>query len=186
MSTVGIELGLPSPSMAFSPWHAILLAHALACGGMFGLIWFVQIVHYPLFTRVGAEDFARYEAEHQTRTTFVVGPLMLIQAATAGLILSGGLAGVMPLWWGTVAVGLVALQWGLTFFISVPLHARLQEGFDEHAAKMLVRTNWPRTIAWTAHAMLALWMLVSFVGMRTESTPARAAQPAAAGADTDR
>ena len=37
---------------------ALLSIHLFATAGMVGLIWFVQVVHYPLFSRVGAVGFA--------------------------------------------------------------------------------------------------------------------------------
>ena len=53
---------------------------------MFGLIWFVQIVHYPLFGLVGVSGFPTYQAAHQSRTTFVVFPLMLVEFVTSVVI----------------------------------------------------------------------------------------------------
>jgi hypothetical protein len=50
---------------------------------MLGLIWFVQIVHYPLFSSVGEREFAGYEIQHSRLTAFVVGPPMLIEALSA-------------------------------------------------------------------------------------------------------
>lgn len=32
---------------------ALLLVHAAATWAMVGLVWFVQVVHYPLFAQVG-------------------------------------------------------------------------------------------------------------------------------------
>ena len=55
---------------------------------MVGVIWFVQIVHYPLMARVSRGEFAAYASEHQRRTTFVVAPAMLIEAVTASVILA--------------------------------------------------------------------------------------------------
>ncbi len=40
------------------------LAHITATLYMTGLIWFVQIVHYPLFARVGNAEFSAYEQRH--------------------------------------------------------------------------------------------------------------------------
>ena len=67
--------------------EVLLLTHAAATLVIVGVIWFVQIVHYPLMARVSASEFAAYEREHQTRTTFVVAPTMLIEAVTAALLL---------------------------------------------------------------------------------------------------
>ena len=41
-----------------------LLVHVVATLVMTGLIWFVQIVHYPLMAKVGRADFAEYERLH--------------------------------------------------------------------------------------------------------------------------
>jgi hypothetical protein len=48
-------------------------------------------------------------------------------------------------------LAMVLLAWGVTFKFSVPLHRRITTGQDPvAAAQLLVRTNWPRTILWTA------------------------------------
>jgi len=64
----------------------IPLVHAGATWFMTGLIWFVQIVHYPLMGAVQADAFPAYEVAHQRRTTWVVGPVMLIEASCAVLL----------------------------------------------------------------------------------------------------
>ena len=59
----------------------LLIPQAAATLVMPGLIWFVQIVDCRLFGRVGVEAFARQEGAHTRRTSWVVGPPMLIEAA---------------------------------------------------------------------------------------------------------
>ena len=66
----------------------VLLAHAGTACAMTGLIWFVQVVHYPLMADVDAQAFATYHREHSRLTTLVVGPLMLIEAGAAMWIAS--------------------------------------------------------------------------------------------------
>ena len=61
----------------------ILLTQFASTLFMVGLIWFVQIVHYPLFAGVGADQFSQYEQQHQQLTTYVVMPVMLLELATA-------------------------------------------------------------------------------------------------------
>ncbi len=65
----------------------ILLAQVFSTLFMVGLIWFVQIVHYPLYANVGREQFPEYEALHNRRTNWVVGPAMLIEMVTAAMLL---------------------------------------------------------------------------------------------------
>jgi len=135
----------------------LLLSHAAATLGMFGVIWFVQVVHYPLMARVGAQGFAAYEREHARRTTFVVAPLMLVELGT-GIALAFGLAGGGTMrWW--IGLALIALIWISTFALQVPQHARLASGFDADAHSRLEATNWIRTALWTARAGIVLWGL---------------------------
>jgi hypothetical protein len=122
---------------------------------MTGLIWFVQVVHYPLMGRVGREAFVAYEAAHTRRTTVVVGPLMVAEATTATWIALGPPAGVSPTA-ATVGLALVLVIWLSTAMLSVPCHRRLERGFDAATHARLVRTNWIRTAAWTARAVLVL------------------------------
>ena len=64
----------------------ITLAHAASTWALVGLIWIVQLVHYPLMATVGTPQFPSYHAAHAQRITWVVAPLMLAELATAGLL----------------------------------------------------------------------------------------------------
>ncbi len=136
----------------------LLLVHAAATLFMTGLIWFVQIVHYPLFAAVGADGFARYEQLHSARTTWVVMPVMLVELATAALLLWMADAQTRSL--ARAGAALLAVIWLSTFFLQVPRHSQLTAGFDPAAHAALVSTNWIRTLAWSARAVLALALLV--------------------------
>ncbi len=141
----------------------LLALQLLSTLAMFGLVWFVQVVHYPLFHAVSPAQFPAYEAAHATRTTYVVAPLMLVELATAILLLLPRLrpAVVTPgsAWLGA---GLVAILWLSTGLVQVPLHNRLQLGYSAPVIDQLVRTNWIRTVAWTLRAALVLrWFLLT-------------------------
>ena len=136
----------------------ILLLHAAATLVMVGVIWFVQIVHYPLMARVSRGEFAAYASEHQRRTTFVVAPAMLIEAVTASVILAMPPAGMSPVL-PVAGTSLLAVIWLSTFLVQVKQHARLANGFDAATHRRLVRSNWVRTAAWTGRGILALAML---------------------------
>ena len=124
---------------------------------MTGLIWFVQVVHYPLFAGVGGADFCRYEARHRVLTSWVVGPPMLFEAATAVLFAWYAPAQIpaWSIWTGLVLVGVI---WASTALFQIPCHEMLSQSFDAAAQRKLVFTNWLRTIAWSARAGLLLWM----------------------------
>ncbi len=124
---------------------------------MTGIIWFVQIVHYPLFARVDPAAFTQYEAEHATLTGWVVAPLMCAELASALLMLSTRCRpAAIPLAAAIAGAALVIVIWLSTALIQVPLHNRLATGYDPHTIATLVATNWIRTLAWTARSVLLL------------------------------
>ena len=138
--------------------HVILSVHAVATAMLCGLIWFVQVVHYPMFRHVGNAQFIEYERIHQQRTTWIVVPLMLIELVTGVWI---ALAGLAPFWLAWTGVGLIGLLWLSTACVQVPLHARLSRGWDDRAGRLLVLTNWVRTGAWSARVVIAALMIPS-------------------------
>ncbi len=134
--------------------QVLLIAHAAATLAMVGLIWFVQVVHYPLFASAGAPSFSAYARRHQQRTGLVVVPLMLTEAATAGLLVA--LVGGATAWLGVL---LLAAIWASTALVQVPMHRRLARGFEPLTIRLLVRTNWLRTALWTARGGVAIALL---------------------------
>ena len=147
------------PPKAKIMYDLILPVHLASTLAMVGVIWFVQLVHYPLMQRVGAEHFSEYELEHQRRTTWVVAPLMLTEAATTlYLVLTPSTAYNSTVPW--TAAALLALVWASTFLLQVPCHERLAKGYDRRIAQTLVRTNWVRTVAWSLRGGLAITMAI--------------------------
>lgn len=125
---------------------------------MTGLIWFVQVVHYPLMAAVGREAYPAYQRRHQLLTTWVVGPAMLVEAVTALYLcwrppLGNSLA--------TSLLGAVLLTviWLSTAFLQIPCHESLAGGFDSAIHRRLVLSNWLRTILWTVRACLLLYCI---------------------------
>ncbi len=136
----------------------LLLIHAGATLYMTGLIWFVQVVHYPLMARVGEGGFAEYEKHHQRLTMWVVGPPMLVELATAIWLLIAPTAGV-DLWMTNAGLAMVVLLWLSTAFMQVPQHRKLEGGFDPAAHRLLVKSNWLRTVLWSLRGGLVIWMV---------------------------
>ena len=135
----------------------LFLLQLFATLAMFGLIWFVQIVHYPLFLAVPAPAFPAYEAAHANRTGYVVGPLMLLELATAAALLLPRLRPApipaREAWLGAL---LLAVIWLSTGLVQVPLHNRLHTAYSAPLIRQLIATNWIRAAAWSARAILLL------------------------------
>lgn len=140
----------------------LLVAHLFATTAMVGLIWFVQIVHYPLFAAVGRHGFDRYAQRHQHLTSFVVGPFMAVEGVTALWLFFDPPAGVNR-WFAFIALAVLGVVLGSTVLLQVPRHAVLANGYDEARARSLVSTNWIRTVGWTTRGLMAAVMLVAAV-----------------------
>ena len=137
----------------------LLVANAAATWAMVGVIWFVQLVHYPLFAGYAGDGFRAVMAEHQRRTFWVVFPLMLTELVTTFALLAAR-PGWLP-WAGMTCVGVWSLS---TALVQIPLHGRLErDGFAPTTHRRLVRSNWVRTAAWTVHGGVCCGLLASHV-----------------------
>ena len=140
-------------------WRTLTILHATPTLYLCGLIWFVQVVHYPLYAGVGANEFVAYEREHCRRTNRVVLVPMLAELMLA-IWLWRSAPDELQLW-AALGAALVAVVWGSTFLLQVPCHNRLARGRDDAAIARIVATNWLRTAAWSLRSVLALWLVVA-------------------------
>ena len=139
----------------------ILILNLASTWFMVGVIWFVQIVHYPLFGKTGTERFVEYQGSHQRLTTWVVAVPMLAEAATACLLVFNP----PPVNIGLVllAAGLLIIIWVSTALLQVPCHDELTRGFNAGVHRQLVLTNWLRTICWTLRGILLCWFVAASI-----------------------
>ena len=131
------------------------VANLVVAATLAGLIWTIQLVHYPLFALVGEDGWQRYEADHQRRITWVALPLMSANVGVAVLLLiheGSALATVNAV----IAVGLFAA----TGLVYAPLHGQLAAAFSPVHIKRLVRLNWLRTVAWTGQVAVAVALVL--------------------------
>jgi hypothetical protein len=142
-----------------TPAVTLLVAHMAATSAMAGLIWFVQVVHYPLFRAVGDAEFAAYETDHQRRTAWVVGPFMAVEGVSALAIattLRAEVGTLLPL----AGLALLLVVHTSTVALQVPAHRALTAGSDGPTIRRLVATNWIRTAAWSSRCIVAASMIV--------------------------
>lgn len=134
----------------------LLLAQVAATWFMTGLIWFVQIVHYPLYDRVGSVSFVQYERDHCALTTMVVAPVMVTELLSAILLLFA-----RPRYIGgfeaSFALALLIIIWLSTLFIADNFHGGLSFGFNNQAYHGLLNWNLLRVVLWTLRGLLMLW-----------------------------
>ena len=83
----------------------LLLLHFLASSMMTGIIWLVQLVHYPSFHFIDPKQSGEFHRFHTDSIALFVAPLMIIELATAVFLARG--FGVN----GLAVLGLTSLLW---------------------------------------------------------------------------
>tara|TARA_Y100000739_G_C20397078_1_gene368392 strand:- start:149 stop:553 length:405 start_codon:yes stop_codon:yes gene_type:complete len=125
---------------------------------MVGLIWLIQLVHYPLFNYVGSEEFIVFHDNHKILITPVVGTVMIVELVTSVIILFQPHCGIRN-WLSIVGIILLGIIWSSTIFFQIPIHNTLSSKFNENALIMLINTNWIRTICWSVRGIILLLVL---------------------------
>lgn len=138
----------------------ILVISTVATWAMVGLIWAIQLVHYPMLVELSAHRPAAAMAEHQRRITPVVGPFMAAEGVTALILLVDrpDTMSAVSAWTAAILLGVALLS---TALVQVPLHERLARRHEEAAATQLVRSNWIRTVAWSVRGLVLAGVLIT-------------------------
>jgi hypothetical protein len=117
-----------------------------------GLIWTIQLVHYPSMKFIPEEKFTAYHNFHTQRISILAMPIMLIELFTSlGLFYQNG-SSYNHIF--TINLILVILIWISTFLIQVPMHNTLSSAKNSRVLNNLILSNWIRTILWTARSLL--------------------------------
>ncbi len=154
-----MELLLPASIIPAVDLELIFVLHLASTFVMMGIIWFIQVVHYPLLNRLTRDSMQTYYDAHIRPTTFVVLPPMVIELIT-GLILLLIPNDIITFRQAAIGLALLLIIWLSTMLLHVPKHRVLATGYDAVVHHALVRSNWIRTLAWSCRGVLvayAIW-----------------------------
>ncbi|MGK0367234.1 MAG: hypothetical protein ACI9QD_000368 [Thermoproteota archaeon] len=135
--------------------EVLTFIHLSSCLLMTGVIWMVQIVHYPTFKFIDYKSFTLFSAFHAKSISSIVIPLMLIEIATAAILIIQ-FPGIALF----INFILLLITWGVTFLVSMPLHKELQRQQSTRSIEKLINSNWVRTSLWTLRSVF-LWTLIA-------------------------
>lgn len=137
---------------------AIYLFSAVYCAGSMTVL---QLQHFALYPKVGQEAFKDYVvANNKAAFLPAIIPALLVFITTAILLLTRPPFMALPTVLISFALNLINLA--SSFMWQARLHSELAGiGYDEPLIQRLIRTNWIRTIALFAQALLAVNCVVS-------------------------
>uniref|UniRef100_UPI004049A689 hypothetical protein n=1 Tax=Fulvivirga sp. TaxID=1931237 RepID=UPI004049A689 len=138
-----------------------LLILILSCAAFnTGLIWLVQLVHYPSFLYSTAESFPSYHQFHTRAISVIVAPSMGLELLTS-LVYLAIVQKIEPLYW--LSILFLGLVWMVTFFVAVPLHNSLAGNFDAVQIQKLININWWRTAGWSLRTLILGYLCVRLI-----------------------
>ena len=138
------------------PNNFVLLGHLIFTSIMTGVIWVIQIVHYPSFHFIEKELYTAFQKFHMNKISIIVMPIMLAELIT-GIMLFLDKSSKSPFL--TISIIILVLIWLMTGVFFTKAHNELIAGYQELVVNQLVAMNWIRTLLWT----LRLLLLTSFV-----------------------
>ena len=122
-----------------------------------GVIWTIQIVHYPAFHYIDKLSFVNFHQFHERRISIIVMPLMILELISSVALYFNDMSNHTFLL-NLIIIGLI---WCSTFFIQVPIHNILSQKKDNSMIKKLVNTNWIRTFLWSMRMLLIIDELIT-------------------------
>ena len=123
-----------------------------------GLIWTIQLVHYPSMKYIPKDRFPEYHNFHSMRISILAMPLMFTEMVTSIMLFYQNFSNAFHIIFFSNLI-IVVLIWCSTFLIQVPLHNSLSKEKDIEKLSRLVHTNWIRTILWTVRSALMISFL---------------------------
>ena len=138
------------------PNNFVLLGHLIFTSIMTGVIWVIQIVHYPSFHFIEKELYTAFQKFHMNKISIIVIPIMLAELIT-GMMLFLDKSSKSPFL--ILSFVILILIWLITGVFFSKAHNELMTGYQELVVNQLVVMNWIRTLLWT----LRLLLLTCFV-----------------------
>ena len=124
----------------------MLIIHLIATSAMVGVIWIIQLVHYPSFHFIELNQYTTFQRFHMSRISYVVIPAMLTELFTLILlIISMDQVDLIIL----ASALLLIVIWLMTAVFFSGVHQKLTLGYDQAIVEKLVKLNWVRTLLWT-------------------------------------
>ncbi len=135
--------------------NIVFFSHLIFSAIMVGVIWVIQLVHYPAFHFIDKDMYASFQKFHMNSISLIVVPVMILELATGVLLLAGNSKNILII----ISFSLLILIWAITGIFFSGAHGKLITGYNVLVVDKLVSMNWIRTILWTLKMLLLLGFL---------------------------
>ena len=133
----------------------LFYANLLSSAILLGLILIIHFVHYKSFHFINENVFKDFHKFHTKNISFIVIPLMTIEAFTS-IIICFYYFGILSL----LNLFFVFLIWTVTFIYQVPTHNKLSLGKNTLEIDNLVNKNIYRVFLWLFKTLTILLIVL--------------------------
>ena len=133
----------------------LLMIHIVSTSIMVGVIWVMQLVHYPSFKYVNESDYIIFQKFHMSNISYIVFPAMFTELITALLIFFSGEKSFFFM----LSLICLFLIWVITGVLFTKFHSILQKGKDLKMIEKMIKANWTRTLLWTLRIIMILFVI---------------------------
>jgi hypothetical protein len=135
----------------------VFLFHLTITSIMCGVIWAMQLVHYPAFLWIPLEKLGAFERFRARRVWWIILPVLASELLSGAFLAFQTQNSIFIL---NFFLNLVL--WVFTFFVSVPLHKKIDLDPKSIWVQQLIFTNWPRAVLWSFRVALLVGVASRF------------------------
>ena len=132
-------------------FELLLKVSFISTSVMVGIIWVIQLLHYPAFHFINDQIYIEFQHFHMQRISFIVIPAMLIELASA-LLLAYFFRSSQTI----ILLVLLFGIWAITFIFFTNMHQKLTNGYNQSTVDRLIKINWYRTALWSLRLIILL------------------------------
>ena len=127
--------------------------HFLSTSFMVGIIWVIQLLHYPTFHFIKESNYVEFQHFHMQRISFIVVPAMILELLSAFMLVYYIRSNLL-----IVCLIILLVIWSITFVFFTKLHQGLLGGYDKIIVDKLVQINWSRTVLWSLRLIILIYI----------------------------
>ena len=137
--------------------YYLFVIHLVSTSFMVGVIWIVQLVHYPTFLFIDEQKSNDFQKFHMSRISYIVMPAMTTELFSGIYIfIYSNMAIDSNLF--LLALTVLIINWIITALVFVKMHNKLLINYKIEIISLLVKWNWLRTLLWSVRLILLLRM----------------------------
>ena len=127
--------------------------HFLSTSLMVGIIWVIQLLHYPTFHFIKESNYVEFQHFHMQRISFIVVPAMILELLSAFMLVYYIRSNLL-----IICLIILLVIWLITFVFFTKLHQSLLGGYDKIIVDKLVQINWSRTVLWSLRLIILIYI----------------------------